>query len=115
MIRTMHKVVDGMVVHERDIKRNLELTHGTATAPRVKDLLIQHGLDPEKAYKICQELSFKAINKGVCFIDLIKLDSRVPVAINENKMLDRCYEECYQQVQYVDEIFDRFIQTSKGG
>jgi adenylosuccinate lyase len=65
------RVVDGMVVHEERMRRNLELTHGALYSQRALLALVEAGRSRDEAYRIVQEAAQRAWDEETPFRDLL--------------------------------------------
>jgi adenylosuccinate lyase len=65
------RVVDGMVVHEDRMLRNLELTHGALYSQRALLALVESGRSRDDAYRIVQEAAQRAWDEETPFRDLL--------------------------------------------
>lgn len=69
-------LVEGLLVDERKMKENLELTHGALFSQRVLLALVEAGLGRDSAYRIVQELAQRAWDEGVHLRELLEADER---------------------------------------
>jgi adenylosuccinate lyase len=76
MLAKMTEVLDGLVVNEQNIAKNLNLTHGLIYSQRTLLKLVELGLTREDAYKIVQDNAMKSWNSGKEFKDLLLSDKR---------------------------------------
>jgi adenylosuccinate lyase len=65
------RVVDGMVVHEQRMRRNLELTHGALYSQRALLALVESGRSRDDAYRIVQEAAQRAWDEETPFRELL--------------------------------------------
>jgi adenylosuccinate lyase len=65
------RVVDGMVVHEQRMRRNLELTHGALFSQRALLALVEAGRSRDDAYRIVQEAAQRAWDEETPFRELL--------------------------------------------
>jgi adenylosuccinate lyase len=107
MLRRLENVIKGMIVNESQIQKNLDLTGGAIFSPDVKDLLMHEGVDPELAYRICQDAAFKVMDSGVNYFSAISEDSRVPEILKESKKLENVFS-FEETLPYVGETFAKF-------
>ena len=110
MTNTMKKIIDGLVVNEAQIARNLERTRGLLFSGRVLLELVESGVSREDAYAVVQENAMKcwdeivAGREGESFRALLAADPRLAALKGKlEKMFDTSY-----YLRYVDEIFSRF-------
>jgi adenylosuccinate lyase len=69
-------LVQGMVVNERQMLANLELTHGALFSQRVLLALVGGGMVRDDAYRIVQELAQRAWDEGTPLRELLAADER---------------------------------------
>jgi len=67
-------LVEGLVVDERRMRENLDLTHGALCSQRLLLALVQTGLARDDAYRIVQRLAQLAIDERIPLRDLIAAD-----------------------------------------
>jgi adenylosuccinate lyase len=76
MQRSATALVQGLVVDERRMRANLELTHGALFSQRVLLALVEGGMVRDDAYRIAQELAQRAWDEGTLLRDLLAADER---------------------------------------
>jgi adenylosuccinate lyase len=103
----LKKVIEGIVVNEENIRRNLNMTNGVIFSPEVKDLLMAEGIEPELAYRIAQECAFEAISQNRPYLVVLGEDERVPMHIMKNGRLQDLFD-MKNKLKHIDEIFARF-------
>ena len=64
-------VVDGLVVHEDRMRRNLEATHGALFSQRALLALVESGRSRDEAYRIVQASAQRAWDTGTHFRELL--------------------------------------------
>jgi adenylosuccinate lyase len=69
------RVVDGMVVHEDRMRRNLELTHGALYSQRALLALVESGHSRDDAYRIVQGAAQRAWDEETPFRDLLAVSA----------------------------------------
>jgi adenylosuccinate lyase len=104
MLRRLAGVLEGLVVREDRIERNLGLTQGLIYSQRVLDLLIDKGMDRTQAYEIVQRNALKCWEGGGSFKDLLEADPECPLKGDE---LDKAFEPQHF-LRYVGAIYARF-------
>ena len=119
MTDIMKRVTDGLVVNERMIERNLELTGGLIASGRVLLALVESGMTREDAYAVVQENAMKcwdAAQRGetVPMRGLLEADPRTaPLARGDGGMEELFKFDFF--LAHVDEIFARFPIFEKLG
>lgn len=106
MIQRLIKVFRDLVVNEEKIAENLNLTQGVIFSPDVKELLLSVGLDPEDAYRISQQESFRAMDGKRGYLDVLLESNRIPDELKQGQL--QAVFDVKQKVRYVDEVFARF-------
>lgn len=108
-IKMMSQVMDQMIVHEDNIKRNLNMTHGLIVSERVM-LDLGRYIGRQNAHEVIYEDAQKAFNDGIDFLDVLLADERVTKDVDEatlREMLDpaRYVGSC---VQMVDDVVKKW-------
>lgn len=98
-------VVDGLVVNEDNMKRNLMKYGGIIFSQRVLLALIDKGMDRDDAYLVVQSTAHKAWNEESSFRKNISADSRIKKLFTEGE-LDGLFDYNYH-LRYIDEIIKR--------
>ena len=107
MVRSMTKILKGLVVDEIRVHENINQTNGLVYSQRVLTFLLDElKLSREDAYAIVQENAMKTASSGVSFLDLLLSDERLKAV--EPERLKALFENEFY-LRYVDEIFGRFI------
>lgn len=108
MATVASQMFSGMVVNENKLQENIELTKGIAISPQIKDLCQEHGMKPDDAYFVLQELAFKTFDTNEDFIQLVFKDERIPKAVRNPALLQNLYDRYYKEVPpFIDVIFTR--------
>lgn len=108
MATVASQMFSGMVVNEKKLQKNIELTKGIAVSPQIKDLCQEYGMKPDDAYFVLQELAFKTFDTDENFIQLVLKDERIPKAVRNPALLQKLYDRYYKEVPpYIDDIFLR--------
>jgi len=106
MAKTMDKVMSGLVVDDRKMAENIEITKGLLFSGRVLLALVEkEGLSREDAYAITQSAAMKCWNEKVPLLDLLKSDGRIKKL--QAKELESLFDIGYY-LKHVGDIFDRF-------
>lgn len=77
MLVKMNQVISGVTVYEKNIKRNLDLTHGLIHSQKVLLKLVEAGISREVSYKIVQDNAMESWNTGKSLKELLLADKRV--------------------------------------
>jgi len=81
MIRRLYKVINGLVVNEKRMKENLEISQGVIFSPEVKTFLMDQGFSQKKAYEIAQKGAFKAIKEQISYQRALKEMNKIPTEV----------------------------------
>lgn len=117
MTRIARRVVDGLVVNEAQIRRNLNRTRGLLFSGRVLLALVEWGLSREDAYAIVQDNAMRCWDSvsaddpataDVTFETLLAADPRVARFVGAEPEKLQVLFDVEHYLRYVDEIFSRF-------
>lgn len=106
MLKRLNKIMSGLVVNEKNIKRNLEFTQGIIFSPDVKEALMAKDMDPETAYRTAQEAAFEAMDQGVSYCNVLLSKKVVMDILNQQDLMNIFHYD--NKLRHVDEIFARF-------
>ena len=98
-------VVDGLVVDDAAMRRNLESRGGLVHSQRVLLALIEQGIAREEAYGIVQEIALEVWEQGGDFRAALAADARVSAALDGAALAALFAPEPY--LAHVDTIFAR--------
>lgn len=104
LTRRLTRVLRGLVVHEDRIRRNLELTRGLVYSQRVLNLLIEKGLERDRAYRLVQRCALKSWEEERDLAELLAADPDNPLTPEE---LAKAFDPAHY-LRYVDTIYARF-------
>ncbi|MDR3076650.1 MAG: adenylosuccinate lyase, partial [Synergistaceae bacterium] len=114
MTNIMKRIIDGLVVNEYMIRRNLGMTRGLLFSGRVLLALVEGGMSREDAYAVVQENAMKCWDAvqgggGELFLrDLLERDPRVSVLkFKDARGIGHLFDIDFY-LRHVDEIFARF-------
>lgn len=105
MIKRLTKVIEDIVVNKGRIADNLNLTKGVIFSPEVKDLLVEQGIDPGKAYKIAQSHAFKATEKNRDYLQVLMESDAIPAELKEGKLQE--IFNISNKLRHIDAIFEK--------
>ena len=107
-------LVEGLVVHPRRMRANLDATHGLVSSQRVLLALTAAGLPRQAAYAVVQRHAMRAWEDGVPLLDLLRGDPEVAARLGPGE-LERLFD-LEHHLAHVDLIFERvFGPTREGG
>ncbi len=104
-------VVDGLVVDEAAMRRNLESRGGLVHSQRVLLALVEHGIGREEAYAIVQGIALDVWEKGGDFEAALAADDRVAAVLDRDALAALFASEPY--LAHVDTIFTRVFGRSE--
>jgi adenylosuccinate lyase len=107
MLCRIDGVIKGMVVNKDQMQKNLNLLKGAIFSPDAKELLMNKGVDPENAYRICQRAAFETMENGTPYKDALENDTDFPVDLKGSKELEGIFIP-ENTLKYIDETFARF-------
>jgi adenylosuccinate lyase len=115
MTGLMKRVIDGLVVNERMIRRNLDMTRGLLFSGRVLLALVERGMSREDAYAVVQDNAMKCWDMAQSgegessLLELLRDDARVAALPLDDgaDWLGGLFDMDFY-LRYVDEIFSRF-------
>jgi adenylosuccinate lyase len=104
VLRRLGRVLQGLVVYEDNIRRNLEATRGLVYSQRVLGFLIESGMDRTAAYKVVQRNALKSWEQGADFKGLLEADPECAV---KGEQLAKAFDPAYF-LRHLDAIYGRF-------
>lgn len=111
MNNIMKRIIEGLVVNESQLQKNLNRTKGLLFSGRLLLALVEWGLNREEAYAIVQESAMRCWESAlegepsVSLLSLLLSDPRL--AGFEDEKLKALFDVDFY-LRYVDEIFARF-------
>lgn len=106
MLNRFKKVIDNLVVNEKNMAKNANLFGGIVYSQKVLLTLIEKGLTREEAYKIAQRNAHEAFENDGNFRLNLEKDQEVDQYLTTEEI-----EACFNTKDYlqnIDEIFKRF-------
>jgi adenylosuccinate lyase len=95
-------LVEGLVVREERMRRNLEAGHSLFFSQRVLLALVEAGLSRDDAYRLVQRNAMRAWDEELDFRELCRHDAEVASRVDLDAVFDL---EAY--TRHVDTVFDR--------
>jgi adenylosuccinate lyase len=105
MLVKFKDVIENLVVFSKNMRKNIDKTHGLIFSQRVLLALTQKGMSREEAYQLVQRNAMKALDEEVEFKDLLKNDKKV-LQILSPKEIESCFNLDYY-LRHINYIFDR--------
>lgn len=108
MLAKLAYILDGLQVFPKKMKENIEETYGTLFSQQIKVFLLEKGVNPEVAYRLVQESSFKAIAEKRHISEIVG-ESLVfkDLDIDIKELKESCFDPKFQ-LKHIDEIYARF-------
>src|SRR5579872_392978 len=103
-------LIDGLVVYEDKLRRNLDAAGELYFSQRVLLALTQKGMSREDSYAAVQRNAMRAWEKGLDFLGLLKSDPEVAGRIKP-AALEALFDDAYH-TKHVDTIFKRVFGAS---
>jgi adenylosuccinate lyase len=95
-------LVDGLVVREERMRRNLEASHYLFFSQRVLLALVESGLSRDDAYRLVQRNAMRAWDEELDFRDLVRADDEIAGRVDLDAVFDL---DAY--TRHVDTVFAR--------
>ena len=105
MLNRYRQTLNDLIVYEKQMLKNIELTRNTVYAQKVLHLFIDHNLDRDQAYDVIQKLAYEAIDELKDFKTLIIDFNRSEKYVGEDELNDIFKPENY--LKHVDYIYDK--------
>jgi adenylosuccinate lyase len=104
-IRKLTGVLAGLVVRPERMRRNLESSGMVFFSQAVMLALVRAGMDKDRAYKLVQELAFRASAKGLSFPELVRASPEVRRRLR-GRVLDRALD-LKMLLRHIDAVYRR--------
>ena len=98
-------LVEGLVVHEERMRKNLDASHGVVFSQRVLLALVAAGLARDEAYRVLQRNALRAWDEEVDFRVLLEADEDVARVIDRHSLADAF--DPADALRHVDILFER--------
>ena len=106
MLAKMRWVIDGLLVDEVRMRRNLEVSHGLVNSQTVLTTLLSKGtLQREEAYALVQRNAMVAWDQDRPLIELLKADSEVTAQLDDEE-IDACFDPA-RYLRNTKTVFER--------
>jgi adenylosuccinate lyase len=119
MTQIMRRIVDGLIVNEAQLQKNMDITKGLLFSGRVLLALVERGLSREDAYAIVQENAMRCWDgvtsggDGPSLCALLAADPRLSGFFGGDvQKLKELFDMDFY-LRYVDDIFARFTIFDK--
>lgn len=105
MLHLMVQIMDTLVIHEDNMKANLEKTLGLSFSQRVMLSLVDKGISRETAYEWTQRNALQAWQSRTDFAYLVTVDPDISKYLSKDE-IDNLFDYNYH-LRHVDYIFSR--------
>lgn len=105
ILKKMNQVVKGLIIHEKNMMRNIELTHGLVFSGPALLRLTEKGISREDAYAIIQTNAMKSWNEETSFKELLLNDPFLSKKLTSSE-IEALFDYHYF-TKNIDEIFKR--------
>jgi adenylosuccinate lyase len=105
MLNRFASIVEQLVVHPKQMEKNLNLTNGIFFSQAIMLRLVKKGLSREDAYRVVQKSALKAWDEGKDFKNIIGKDSSVKKYLSKKEIEQSCNMKNY--LKHIDDIFVR--------
>jgi len=95
-------IVDGLVVHQDRMRRNLDSSHGLVFSHRLLLALVEAGLARDEAYRLVQGHAMLAWDEERDFGELVRTDPEIAGRVDLDAVFD-----LDATLRHVDTVFDR--------
>jgi adenylosuccinate lyase len=111
MLHRFASLVEGLLVDEERMKRNMELSGGTTFSQTLLLALVDGGMTREDAYAIVQRNAHGALDSGRAFSACVREDPQVKKVLDRSA-IDAVFDPA-GLLKRVDVIFDRVFGEEK--
>jgi adenylosuccinate lyase len=105
MLRTMIRILSGLVVHPERMRANMDLLHGVVNSERVLHALMETGLSRTDAYYLVQKAAHEAIDQNVSFRERLLAEPKIRERLSDAQLDDLLGYDYH--LRYVDTAFQR--------
>src|SRR5579862_8712790 len=98
-------IVEGLVVYQQRMLRNLDASHGLVFSHRLLLALVEAGLDRRDAYRLVQRNAMRAWDEGQDFAELVGGDAEIAARLDAAALAG--VFDLQTAVQHVDAVFER--------
>ncbi len=105
MLHRLIRILEGLVIYEENMKKNLEITAGLIYSQNILLELAKKGLTREQAYELVQRNAMRVWEEEENFKELVLQDKEIMTYLS-SKEVERCMD-LNDSLRYVDTIFQR--------
>jgi adenylosuccinate lyase len=103
-------LVDGLVVRQERMRRNLESSHGLFYSQRLLLSLVESGLTRDEAYRLVQRHALRAWDEEQDFRELVRADRNLASRVDLDTVFDLT-----AYTRHVDTVFERLRSLVRKG
>jgi adenylosuccinate lyase len=104
-------LVDGLIVDEDRMRRNLDSSHGLVFSQRVLLALVAAGLARDEAYRLVQRNALRAWDEETDFRALVEADAEIAGLIGREGIAEAF--DLDDALRYVDVLFERLAALTR--
>jgi len=108
MLDSLSGILEGLVVREENMSKNIYLTRGLVFSQKLLLLLTQKGIGRDEAYASVQKCAMEVWKGRSDFVDLVRRDPAIAGALTPEE-IDGCFDLA-GHLRNVDRIFDRVLR-----
>jgi len=102
-------IINGMVVNESNMLKNLRLTKGLIFSERVLLALIKKGLTRKQSYELVQSCAFKSMETDTEFKEVLLSDKNIKKYLTESE-IEHCFD-IKEMLSNINHIYRRTIKN----
>jgi adenylosuccinate lyase len=111
LLHKMHAILDGLVVHKKRMRENLDLTNGAFFSQKVLVMLMQKGMPRKQAYELVQRSAIHAYDNKTDFRRVLRQDAEFMKHFTPETIDHELSYDSY--LKYIDKIFKRVNPPKK--
>jgi adenylosuccinate lyase len=100
-------LVDGLIVREERMRRNVEASHYLFFSQRVLLALVESGLERDEAYRLVQRDAMRAWDEELDFRELVRADTEIASRVDLDAVFDLS-----AYTKHVDTVFNRLKEPA---
>jgi adenylosuccinate lyase len=108
MLDRFASLVEGLVVREEQMRRNLDSSHGLFFSQRLLLALVESGLARDDAYRLVQRHAMHAWDEERDFRDLVRADNEIAARVDLDSVFDLT-----AYTRHVDTVFERLAALAQ--
>lgn len=108
MLQRMTDVLNNLVINQKRMLENIDMTHGVVYAQDVLNLLIQKKEDRQIAYDEIQKEAFRAMNEGRSFLSLLEENHYMREKLTKEEL--KSAFDIEKHLRFVDDIYRKVFE-----